>query len=83
MNVECHGDLNSTTADFFSPLELTKTLIITGLNEKTTAETLKNAFEGAASARVIVDKKTNVSKRWIYKVFFYFHTNTWIFFSSL
>eukprot|EP00066_Takifugu_rubripes_P009134 XP_003975826.2 PREDICTED: nucleolin-like [Takifugu rubripes] len=43
--------------------ELTKTLIITGLDEKTTAETLKNAFDGAVSARVIVNKKTSASKR--------------------
>ncbi|TNM97965.1 hypothetical protein fugu_014211 [Takifugu bimaculatus] len=43
--------------------ELTKTLIVTGLDEKTTAETLKNAFDGAVSARVIVNKKTSASKR--------------------
>ncbi|XP_041805639.1 nucleolin-like isoform X2 [Chelmon rostratus] len=40
-----------------------KTLIVTGLAEKTTAETLKSAFEGALSARVPVDKETGVSKR--------------------
>ncbi|XP_067330751.1 nucleolin-like [Channa argus] len=40
-----------------------KTLIIMGLAEKTSAETLKSAFEGALSARVIVDKDTGVSKR--------------------
>lgn len=40
-----------------------KTLIVTGLDDKTTAETLKNAFEGAASARVIIKKKTKVSER--------------------
>lgn len=42
---------------------LSKTLIVMGLAEKTTAETLKSAFEGAVSARVIVNKKTGVSKR--------------------
>lgn len=36
-----------------------------GLTEKTSAETLKSAFEGALSARVTVDKKTGVSKRWV------------------
>ncbi|KAG7227155.1 hypothetical protein INR49_013953 [Caranx melampygus] len=39
-----------------------KTLIVNGLNQKTTAETLQNAFEGALSARVAVDKETGVSK---------------------
>ncbi|KAJ4937342.1 hypothetical protein JOQ06_001906 [Pogonophryne albipinna] len=39
-----------------------KTLIVMGLAEKTTAETLKSAFEGASSARVTVDKETGVSK---------------------
>ncbi|XP_044076321.1 nucleolin-like isoform X2 [Siniperca chuatsi] len=42
---------------------LSKTLIVMGLADKTTAETLKSAFEGALSARVTVDKKTGVSKR--------------------
>ncbi|XP_031153936.1 nucleolin-like isoform X2 [Sander lucioperca] len=42
---------------------LSKTLIVMGLAEKTTAETLKGAFEGAFSARVAVDKETGVSKR--------------------
>ncbi|XP_078120262.1 nucleolin-like [Sander vitreus] len=42
---------------------LAKTLIVMGLAEKTTAETLKGAFEGAFSARVAVDKETGVSKR--------------------
>ncbi|KAI3375134.1 hypothetical protein L3Q82_021653, partial [Scortum barcoo] len=42
---------------------LSKTLIVMGLTEKTTAETLKSAFEGALSARVTVDKKTGTSKR--------------------
>lgn len=51
------------TALFLYPLELTKTLIVTGLNDKTTAETLKNVFEGAVSARVIINKKTKVSSR--------------------
>ncbi|XP_026168473.1 nucleolin-like isoform X2 [Mastacembelus armatus] len=42
---------------------LSKTLIVTNLAEKTTAETLKSAFEGALSARVTVDKDTGLSKR--------------------
>uniref|UniRef100_H3CQX5 RRM domain-containing protein n=1 Tax=Tetraodon nigroviridis TaxID=99883 RepID=H3CQX5_TETNG len=42
--------------------ELTKTLIVTGLNDKTTAETLRDAFEGAVSARVMTNK-TKVSSR--------------------
>nr|XP_046263352.1 nucleolin-like isoform X2 [Scatophagus argus] len=42
---------------------LTKTLIVRGLDEKTSAETLKSAFEGSLSARVIADKETGVSKR--------------------
>ncbi|XP_034743046.1 nucleolin-like isoform X2 [Etheostoma cragini] len=42
---------------------LSKTLIVMGLAEKTTAETLKGAFEGAFSARVAADKETGVSKR--------------------
>ncbi|XP_020505144.2 nucleolin [Labrus bergylta] len=40
-----------------------KTLMVSGLAEKTTAETLKSAFDGALSARVILDKETGVSKR--------------------
>ncbi|KAK9538960.1 hypothetical protein VZT92_004098 [Zoarces viviparus] len=40
----------------------TKTLIVMGLAEKTTAETLKSAFEGAFTARVTVTKKKGVSK---------------------
>ncbi|KAL3054597.1 hypothetical protein OYC64_017517 [Pagothenia borchgrevinki] len=40
-----------------------KTLIVIGLAEKTTAETLKSAFEGASSARVTVDKETGVSQK--------------------
>ncbi|XP_070775211.1 nucleolin-like [Enoplosus armatus] len=42
---------------------LSKTLIVMGLAEKTTAETLKSACEGALSARVILDKNTGVSKK--------------------
>lgn len=42
---------------------LSKTLIVMGLAEKTTAETLKNAFEGALSARVNLDKETGLSRR--------------------
>ncbi|XP_056247265.1 nucleolin-like [Seriola aureovittata] len=41
---------------------ISKTLIVRGLAEKTTAETLKGAFEEALSARVTVDKETGVSK---------------------
>ncbi|XP_060940971.1 nucleolin-like isoform X2 [Limanda limanda] len=40
-----------------------KTLIIGNLSEKTTAETLKSAFEGALTARVAVDKETGASKQ--------------------
>ncbi|XP_047444706.1 nucleolin-like [Mugil cephalus] len=40
-----------------------KTLIVVGLTDKTTGETLKNAFEGALDARVVVDKETGLSKR--------------------
>ncbi|XP_041658598.1 nucleolin-like isoform X2 [Cheilinus undulatus] len=40
-----------------------KTLMVIGLAEKTTAETLKSAFDGALSARVIQHKETSVSKR--------------------
>ncbi|XP_030607717.1 nucleolin-like isoform X2 [Archocentrus centrarchus] len=41
---------------------LSKTLIVMGLTEKTSAETLKSAFEDAVSARVIA-KKREVSNR--------------------
>ncbi|XP_071349004.1 nucleolin-like isoform X2 [Trachinotus anak] len=41
---------------------ISKTLIVRGLSQKTTAETLKSSFEGALSARVIMDKETGVSK---------------------
>ncbi|PWA13989.1 hypothetical protein CCH79_00017056, partial [Gambusia affinis] len=40
-----------------------KTLFVAGLAETTTAETLQSAFDGAASARVAVDKNTGASKR--------------------
>ncbi|CAJ1071910.1 nucleolin-like [Xyrichtys novacula] len=40
-----------------------KTLVVFDLSKKTTAESLKSAFEEALSARVIVDKETGVSKR--------------------
>ncbi|KAM8727789.1 nucleolin-like isoform 2-T2 [Acanthopagrus schlegelii] len=43
---------------------LTTTLIVMGLAQKTTAETLKSAFEGASSARVILDKETGASKKY-------------------
>uniref|UniRef100_I3JWX1 RRM domain-containing protein n=1 Tax=Oreochromis niloticus TaxID=8128 RepID=I3JWX1_ORENI len=41
---------------------LSKTLIVMGLAEKTSPETLKSVFEGAVNARVTVNKK-DVSKR--------------------
>ncbi|XP_027140874.1 nucleolin isoform X3 [Larimichthys crocea] len=41
---------------------LSDTLIVRGLAEKTTAETLKTAFEGSLSARVCMDKETGISK---------------------
>ncbi|KAG8014016.1 nucleolin [Nibea albiflora] len=41
---------------------LSDTLIVRGLAEKTTAETLKTAFEGSLSARVCMDKETGLSK---------------------
>ncbi|TKS80092.1 Nucleolin Protein C23 [Collichthys lucidus] len=41
---------------------LSDTLIVRGLAEKTTAETLNTAFEGSLSARVCTDKETGVSK---------------------
>ncbi|XP_035488968.2 nucleolin isoform X1 [Scophthalmus maximus] len=40
-----------------------KTLIVRSLSEKTTAETLKSAFEGAVDARVAVDKGTGASRK--------------------
>ncbi|XP_042354463.1 nucleolin-like isoform X3 [Plectropomus leopardus] len=43
---------------------LKKTLIVMGLAETTTAETLQRAFEGALRARVTVDRETGVSKRY-------------------
>ncbi|XP_028284370.1 nucleolin-like [Parambassis ranga] len=43
--------------------KVSKTLIVMGLAERTTADTLKCAFEGALSARVAVDRETGVSKR--------------------
>lgn len=36
-----------------------------GLAEKTTAETLTSAFEGALRARIPLDKDTGLSKRWV------------------
>ncbi|XP_034411042.1 nucleolin-like isoform X2 [Cyclopterus lumpus] len=39
-----------------------KTLIVMGLAENTTAETLKSAFEGSCSTRVTLDTNTGVSK---------------------
>lgn len=42
--------------------KVSKTLIVMGLAEKTTAETLKSAFEGAVRARVTVDRETGDPK---------------------
>ncbi|CAN9503181.1 unnamed protein product [Ophioblennius macclurei] len=42
---------------------LSKTLIVMNLADKTTAETLQSAFEGALSARVTMDRETGLSKR--------------------
>ncbi|XP_068196662.1 nucleolin-like [Antennarius striatus] len=41
---------------------LSKTLVVMGLAQKTSADTLHNAFQGALSARVITDRKTGLSK---------------------
>ncbi|KAM8851054.1 nucleolin-like isoform 1-T2 [Spinachia spinachia] len=41
---------------------LLKTLVVMGLTEKTTAENLKMAFEGAISARIPVHKETGTSR---------------------
>ncbi|XP_076000641.1 nucleolin-like [Genypterus blacodes] len=41
---------------------LPKTLIVMGLAQKTTVETLQGAFEGAVRARVTLDKDTGLSK---------------------
>ena len=60
------------TIVFFSSSVPLKTLIVMGLAKKTTAETLKSAFEGALSARVTVDKEKGVSKGCI-KFSFYCH----------
>lgn len=43
---------------------VSKTLVVKHLAENTTAETLKSAFDGALSARIILDKETKVSKRY-------------------
>ncbi|KAM6918283.1 nucleolin-like [Xenentodon cancila] len=40
-----------------------KTLMVVGLTEKTTAEMLKSAFEGSLGARVPVNKETGLSQR--------------------
>ncbi|XP_026229364.1 nucleolin-like isoform X2 [Anabas testudineus] len=44
-------------------VQKSKTLIVMGLAEKTTAETLTSAFEGALRARIPLDKDTGLSKR--------------------
>ncbi|TDH08622.1 hypothetical protein EPR50_G00100110 [Perca flavescens] len=40
----------------------TKTLFVKGLSEDTTDQTLKEAFEGAAAARIVTDRETGSSK---------------------
>lgn len=45
------------------PKVLCKTLIVLGLDENTTAETLKEAFDGALKARINVDKDTGASRK--------------------
>lgn len=45
------------------PKVLSKTLIILGLDENTTADTLKEAFDGALSARINMDKDTGASRK--------------------
>ncbi|XP_034737488.1 nucleolin isoform X4 [Etheostoma cragini] len=40
----------------------TKTLFVKGLSEDTTDQTLKDAFEGAAAARIVTDRETGSSK---------------------
>ncbi|XP_070687973.1 nucleolin [Pempheris klunzingeri] len=40
----------------------TKTLFVKGLSEDTTDQTLKDAFEGAAAARIVTDRDTGSSK---------------------
>lgn len=40
----------------------TKTLFVRGLSEDTTDQTLRDAFEGAAAARIVTDRDTGSSK---------------------
>nr|XP_020506499.1 nucleolin isoform X1 [Labrus bergylta] len=40
----------------------TKTLFVKGLSEETTDQTLRDAFEGAAAARIVTDRDTGSSK---------------------
>ncbi|XP_029286108.1 nucleolin [Cottoperca gobio] len=40
----------------------TKTLFVKGLSEDTTDQTLRDAFEGAAAARIVTDRETGSSK---------------------
>lgn len=55
------SDVNGDNTIFFLSSAL-KTLIVLGLAVKTTAETLKSAFEGALTARLAVERETGVSK---------------------
>lgn len=40
----------------------TKTLFVKGLSEDTTDQTLRDAFEGAVTARIVTDRETGSSK---------------------
>ncbi|XP_071058991.1 nucleolin isoform X2 [Pseudochaenichthys georgianus] len=40
----------------------TKTLFVKGLSEETTDQTLRDAFDGAAAARIVTDRETGASK---------------------
>lgn len=53
------GQLNPVRED---EKVLSKTLIVMGLTEETSTETLKGAFEGSISARITTDKDTGVSR---------------------
>lgn len=46
----------------------TKTLFVKGLSEDTTDQTLRDAFEGAVTARIVTDRETGSSKGWVGRV---------------
>lgn len=50
----------------FSSSVLSKTLIVMGLAEQTTTETLRKAFDGAVAARIVA-KESGVSKRSVWR----------------